>query len=138
MVATTNSSALPQAATTVSIRLWHLINLLSLDAVTVGLTWQLVFTLQFFDRFPSLVESSIIGISIWLAYTADRILDSRRLLCELPHSSRHSFHRQFQTLGLLLVDTRSRIERDLDYSVLPVLIKSSGEWSACCSYFCIY
>ena len=98
VVATTNSSALPQAATTVSIRLWHLINLLSLDAVTVGLTWQLVFTLQFFDRFPSLVESSIIGISIWLAYTADRILDSRRLQCELPHSSRHSFHRQFQTL----------------------------------------
>jgi len=98
VVATTNSPALTSAATTESIRLWHLVNLLSLDAVTVGLTWQLVFTLQFFDRFPSLVESSIIGISIWLAYTADRILDSRRLLCELPHSSRHSFHRQFQTL----------------------------------------
>ena len=98
VVATTNSPALTSAATTESIRLWHLVNLLSLDAVTVGLTWQLVFTLQFFDRFPSLVESSIIGISIWLAYTADRILDSRRLQCELPHSSRHSFHRQFQTL----------------------------------------
>ena len=98
VVATTNSSTLPQTATVDSIRPWHLINLLSLDAVTVGLTWQLVFTLQFFDRFPSLVESSIIGISIWLAYTADRILDSRRLQCELPHSSRHSFHRQFRTL----------------------------------------
>ncbi len=102
LAATTKSSALPQVAPTDSIRVWHLINLLSLDAVTVGLTWQLVFTLQFLDRFPSPVESSIIGISIWLAYTADRILDSRRLQCELPHSSRHSFHHHFQTLMCFL------------------------------------
>ena len=100
--ATTNSPALPKAVTVQSTHVWHLVNLLSLDAVTVGLTWQLVFTLQFLDRFPSLVESSIIGMSIWLAYTADRILDSRRLQCELPHSSRHSFHYQFQTLMCFL------------------------------------
>ena len=102
VVASTNSSALPQVATTDSIRAWHLINILSLDAATVGLTWQLVFTLQFLNRLPSVVESSIIGISIWLAYTADRILDSRRLQRELPHSSRHSFHHQFQILMCFL------------------------------------
>lgn len=102
VVATTTSPALRKLATTDCIRIWHLVNLFSLDAVTVGLTWQVVFTLQFFDRFPSPSESSIIGISIWLAYTADRILDSRRLRCELPHSSRHSFHHQFQKLMCFL------------------------------------
>lgn len=93
MVATPDLS---QATLRVRIRLWQLVNLCSLDAVTVGLTWQLIFTLQFCGRFPSWVESSIIGTSIWLAYTADRILDSRQLQCDLPHTSRHHFHHQFR------------------------------------------
>ena len=102
MAASRNSPALPHVATARSIHTWHLVNLLSLDAVAVGLTWQLVFTLQFLDRFPTPVESLIIGISIWLAYTADRILDARRLQTDLPHSSRHSFHDQFQILMCFL------------------------------------
>jgi membrane protein YdbS with pleckstrin-like domain len=75
---------------------WHPFNQCSLDAVTVGLTWQLVFVIQFCGRFPTLAESSIIGISIWLAYTADRILDARHLRPDLPHTSRHHFHHQFR------------------------------------------
>ena len=71
-------------------------NLCSLDAVSVGLAWQLVFTLQFCGRVPQIAESGIIGVTIWLAYTADRILDSRRLDPDLPHTLRHRFHCQFQ------------------------------------------
>jgi hypothetical protein len=87
---------LSQASVSRRTRLWQLVNLCSLDAVTVGLIWQLIFTLQFCGRFPSWVENSIIGTSIWLAYTADRILDSRHLQCDLPHTSRHHFHHQFR------------------------------------------
>ncbi|MDE0863985.1 MAG: hypothetical protein OSA98_09365 [Rubripirellula sp.] len=96
MVATPIPSDSPQATAWNRTRVWHVVNLCSLDAVTVGLAWQLVFTLQFCGRFPTLVESAIIGISIWLAYTADRILDSRQLKPDLPHTSRHRFHHQFR------------------------------------------
>lgn len=98
VVATSKSHELQYTAATQSIFTWHLINLISLDAVAIGLTWQLIFTLQFLDRFPSPVESSIIGSAIWLAYTADRSLDARRLRFDLPHSSRHAFHHKFLKL----------------------------------------
>ena len=64
--------------------------------MAVGLAWQLVFTLQFCGRIPHIAESAIMGVTIWLAYTADRLLDARRLDTELPHTLRHRFHSQFQ------------------------------------------
>ena len=97
MVANSTPPSRAQAAAPRKIRSWHLINLLSLDAVMVGLTWQLIFTLEFLNRFPHAIESLIIGITIWLAYTADRILDSWNLETNLPHTSRHYFHHQFRT-----------------------------------------
>ncbi len=97
VVANSTPPSRAQAAAPRKIRSWHLINLLSLDAVMVGLTWQLIFTLEFLNRFPHAIESLIIGITIWLAYTADRILDSWNLETNLPHTSRHYFHHQFRT-----------------------------------------
>ena len=97
MVANSNLPSRAQAPAPRRLRIWHLINLLSFDAVLVGLTWQLIFTLEFLDRFPYTIESLIIGIAIWLAYTADRILDSRNLKTDLPHTARHHFHHRFQT-----------------------------------------
>lgn len=68
------------------------INLLSLDAVMVGVLWLLLFTQQYLDRLPSLAEVGVIAISIWLAYTADRLLDSLKLDIAKPHTMRHRFH----------------------------------------------
>lgn len=74
----------------------HLLNLLSLDAVSIGLIWQNVFTLQFCNRTPHLYEVAIIGGSIWLVYVADRLLDVRSMRIDQPHTMRHGFHRRYR------------------------------------------
>lgn len=86
-------------------------NAISLDAVAVGVLWNFVFTFQFCDRWPAIYEPAIIGLSIWLVYTADRLFDSLRLDTDCPHSLRHRFHfanRRWLVLiwfGVLLADT---------------------------------
>ena len=65
-VSPTASTEPVMTTTWASVHWWHLINLCSLDAVTVGLAWQAVFTMQFCNRYPTWAESLIIGLSIWL------------------------------------------------------------------------
>jgi hypothetical protein len=71
---------------------WAWPNVLSLDAVAVGLLWLMIFTFQFCGRMLHLFELGIVGLSIWMVYTADRLLDSAGLDHEKPHSLRHRFH----------------------------------------------
>lgn len=75
---------------------WSWANLISLDAVAVGLLWQLVFTIEFCDRLPNMAEAAMLGLTIWLAYTADRLLDSARLELSQPHTSRHRVHLEYR------------------------------------------
>lgn len=69
-------------------------NVASLDAVIVGMVWLGTFTIQFCGRFPLTYEMSIIGLSIWLVYTADRLFDAARLNPDRPHTLRHRFHKE--------------------------------------------
>nr|WP_095738419.1 hypothetical protein [Rhodopirellula sp. SM50] len=75
---------------------WAWANVLSLDSVAVGLVWLLVFTDEYCDRLPSWYEFAIIGLSIWLVYTADRLFDSIRLDTRRRHSIRHHFHFRYR------------------------------------------
>ncbi|WP_182867681.1 hypothetical protein [Stieleria mannarensis] len=75
-----------------SVPAWAWANVLSLDAVSVGLVWLFVFTDQFCHRSPSGYELAIIGLSIWLVYTADRLFDSLHLDTAQSHTVRHRFH----------------------------------------------
>ncbi len=75
---------------------WAWANVLSFDAVAVGLLWQLAFSIQFLGRRPTLPECGIIGISIWLAYTADRLLDSATFDERRAHTLRHRFHFEYR------------------------------------------
>lgn len=94
-----------------SFPIWAWANVFSLDAVLAGLMWHYVFTMQFCERSPDFYEYAIIGLSIWLVYTADRLFDSLRLDISRPHSMRHRFHYEYRTglwfswLAALLVDT---------------------------------
>ncbi|OYP37333.1 hypothetical protein [Rhodopirellula sp. MGV] len=67
-------------------------NRLSLDAVTVGLAWNTVITNEFTGRLPAWHELLIIGTSIWIVYTIDRLLDGRTLSEDTPATDRHQFH----------------------------------------------
>ncbi|MCS7465233.1 hypothetical protein NZK35_00935 [Stieleria sp. ICT_E10.1] len=75
---------------------WAWANVLSLDSVAVGLVWLLVFTDEYCDRLPLWYEFAIIGLSIWLVYTADRLFDSIRLDTRRRHSIRHHFHHRYR------------------------------------------
>ena len=51
LVAQHNTSDFSETANCYDSRWWHAFNQCSLDAVTVGLIWQLVFVVQFCSRF---------------------------------------------------------------------------------------
>ena len=86
----------PAAAERMSVPWWSWANVLSLDAVAIGWMWHWVFTVEFCGRYPTLPESGIIVLSIWLVYTADRLFDSLRLDRGRPHTLRHRIHLEFR------------------------------------------
>jgi hypothetical protein len=86
----------PIETDSISVPVWSWANVVSLDAVAIGWLWQWVFTVVFCERYPTLPESGIIVLSIWLVYTADRLFDSLRLDRDRPHTLRHRFHFEFR------------------------------------------
>lgn len=70
----------------------------------MGLVWQVAFAVAFCGRYPSFAESTIIGLTIWIAYTADRLLDSMHLDLSRPHTLRHRFHfHRRRQIGLIWI-----------------------------------
>ena len=71
--------------------LWALPTALSLDAPLVAVLWQGLFATSFG---VSLVwyHPVILGLSVWLVYVADRLLDAGKLDLSQPHTFRHVLH----------------------------------------------
>jgi hypothetical protein len=70
--------------------LWLWPNLLSLDAPIVAVLWQLLFARCF--RVPlSLWPAVVLMATVWLIYSADRVLDAKRGLAQ---SLRHRFYQR--------------------------------------------
>jgi hypothetical protein len=76
--------------------LWSWANLLSLDAVAIGVFWHFIFTIEFCDRMPAVYEVGTIGLSIWLVYAADRLFDAVRLDRSRRHTLRHRIHYDYR------------------------------------------
>ena len=72
------------------------LNVFSLDAVLVAVAWQLAFSLSYCSRPPHLGESLMLGLTVWIAYTADRLLDASRLNLQRRHSLRHRVHADYR------------------------------------------
>jgi hypothetical protein len=72
------------------IRPWHWLSILSLDAPAVALVWQ-----EFFARTTQVPVGAsqrlVLGLSVWLAYMADRWLDGRMLPAGAALTNRHRF-----------------------------------------------
>ena len=75
------------------IRLWQWLNVLALDAVIIALLWQSLFSKILGHRI-SIAAQSVLGISVWLVYTADRLFDVMPRAFEQLHSVRHRFVKQ--------------------------------------------
>ncbi len=113
--------------------LWQWPSLLSLDAVLIGLLWQGLFCQVFLGRWPVWYEASIIGLTIWLVYTFDRLWDGRRIDLSRPHSIRHRFHQRLQnpitalaliglSIDVALVVTMANARELLVGGILAVLV----------------
>lgn len=91
----------------VSLPLWGLPTALSLDAPLVAVSWQWLFAKQFAVELGWL-EPSLLFLTVWLIYAADRLLDGFKLDLKKTHTFRHAFyvnHRSFISLIWLLVFT---------------------------------
>ncbi|KAA1259477.1 hypothetical protein LF1_20110 [Rubripirellula obstinata] len=73
-------------------KLARIINAVSLDAVAVAILWQFVFCINFTQRAPTIAQSVSLGLTVWLVYCADRLLDAARMDVQGPATYRHQFH----------------------------------------------
>jgi multisubunit Na+/H+ antiporter MnhE subunit len=90
-LATAQSAIDPQTLVTRrSTKLWLWPNLLSLDAPIVALVWQVLFAYSFRAKFDGLAASLLV-LSVWIIYVADRLVDAWR---GSNLQRRHEFHRQ--------------------------------------------
>jgi len=77
------------------IKLYRLFNLLSLD-VAVGAVIGSLFFAKIFNLVPSYPSLVSLGLTVWIIYTTDRLLDIRDVMGEAA-SERHRFHQRNQT-----------------------------------------
>ena len=100
---TTRTAAEKQVA--YSLPLWALPTAVSLDAPLVAVAWQGLFA-KTFGLVLDPNEIFLLFASVWLIYTADRLLDSLKLEPRKIHSYRHAFvyhHRRSLSLVWLVV-----------------------------------
>lgn len=84
---------------------WAWLNLLSLDAPLVAMLWQRLVAGEFGVELRWW-HTMLLGLTAWLIYAVDRLLDARRLDLRRPHTERHAFYRQHGRLivaGCLVV-----------------------------------
>ncbi len=81
--------------------LWAWPTALSLDAPAVAVAWQVLFAYSFgVTLTPYFVLA--LGLSVWLVYVGDRLLDSFKLDLRRPHTYRHALHARHRGVFTLL------------------------------------
>ena len=75
--------------------LWALPTALSLDAPLVAVAWQGLFAVSFGVTL-AWYHPVILGLSVWLVYVADRLLDAGKLELNQPHTFRHVLHAKYR------------------------------------------
>jgi hypothetical protein len=73
--------------------LWLWPNVLGLDAPLVAVAWQHFFAEAFRVRIPPL-HYAVLGLIVWVIYSADRVVDATRLIRPDRASHRHRFYRK--------------------------------------------
>ncbi len=83
------------------IRWWQWPNVLALDAALIAVGWQQVLAMGGLG----LAAAVVLGLSVWLVYTADRWLDARALRPDQLVTARHRFARRWQKEIILIWGT---------------------------------
>lgn len=90
-----------RTAFTVSAKPWEWLTILSLDAPLVAVLWQELFASSLGIPLQP-YHYSLLGLSVWLVYVADRWLDGLKLKPFEMMSSRHAFYARWRRPVLLL------------------------------------
>lgn len=83
---------------------WQWPNILAVDAAIIAVLWQ-----QWLNR-TGTIPALVLGLSVWLIYTADRLLDAQKLSDNQLLTARHRFAHRWQKplflvwLIVLLID----------------------------------
>jgi hypothetical protein len=75
------------------LRIYRTFNLLSLD-VAVGAVISALYFSKLLSVKPNVYSMITLGLTVWIIYTADRLLDVRNL--KKPATDRHKFHQRYQ------------------------------------------
>ena len=73
---------------------WLWLNVLGLDAPIVAVVWQFFFAEALRLKIPT-SNYLTLGLIVWVIYSADRLLDARRLRAPETASARHRFYRDW-------------------------------------------
>ncbi len=84
-----------------SFQFYRLLNLLSID-VAIGAMCSAVFFAHIFEADITYYSIISLGLSVWIIYTADHLLDAKKME-SLATTNRHRFHQQYFQLLLVLM-----------------------------------
>lgn len=105
------------------IKYYRLFNILSLDVASGAIISSLFFA-KFYGASPSFISMLSLGLTVWLIYTADRLLDVWDAKGEVS-SERHQFHRKNQNVLERYLVFIAIIDAGLIF-FMPVLIIKRG------------
>ncbi len=80
---------------------WAWPTALSLDAPIVAIAWQSLFLKVFGSSF-TVWQFACLFLTVWLIYSADRLLDSKRLDLTQAHTLRHAFYARHHKAMLII------------------------------------
>ncbi len=78
-----------------SIRLWQWPNILAIDTALIAILWQLSLA-RVLNAEIDWAASAVLGLSVWLTYVADRLLDVRSREKAALFSLRHQFAKRYR------------------------------------------
>ena len=105
------------------IKYYRLFNILSLDVASGAIISSLFFA-KFYGASPSIVSLLSLGLTVWLIYTADRLVDVWEATGEIS-SERHQFHKKNQSILVRCLVILAFLDCGLIF-FMPVLIIKRG------------
>ncbi len=105
------------------IQYYRLFNVLSLDVASGAIISSLFFA-KFYGASPSFISLLSLGLTVWLIYTADRLLDVWDAKGEVS-SERHQFHKKNQNVLVRWLVVIAIVDAGLIF-FMPVLIIKRG------------
>ncbi len=109
----------------VKVPFWLWPNVLCLDAPLVAVAWQYFFTAVFRMQVPP-SNYLVLGLVVWVIYSADRLFDAHRLKAPTTAALRHRFYRACFVPMLVLTVLLAALAGYLCLTVLPTQLFYCG------------